>query len=116
MFVLDFDWKAWGEDNYGEWRWNSTNGSGNYGGVAKYPDGASGLFAANLLAQGVKLGGITKPRILTQNTSLGSTVAAQYAADHGFWFPWQQPYTDYFSGRLARVLFFANAEARSWFW
>ena len=25
-FILDFDWKAWGEDNYGEWRWNSTSG------------------------------------------------------------------------------------------
>jgi len=31
-FTLDFDWKAWGEDNYGEFRWNP----------AKFPDGPGG--------------------------------------------------------------------------
>ncbi|MFY0580589.1 TIM-barrel domain-containing protein [Cystobacter fuscus] len=41
-FIFDFDWKAWGEDNYGEWRWNSVNGPGNYSQVAKFPDGGSG--------------------------------------------------------------------------
>src|SRR5579862_4348352 len=30
-FILDFDYKAWGEDNYGEFRWNSTSGPGNVG-------------------------------------------------------------------------------------
>ena len=24
-FTFDFDWKAWGEDNFGEFRWNATN-------------------------------------------------------------------------------------------
>lgn len=43
-FILDFDYKAWGEDNFGEWRWNSTNGPGAVGGN-KFPDGASGEFA-----------------------------------------------------------------------
>ena len=26
-FILDFDWKAWGEDNYGEWRWEFHQGA-----------------------------------------------------------------------------------------
>ncbi len=30
-FIFDFDWKAWGEDDYGEWRWNSTSGEGKLG-------------------------------------------------------------------------------------
>jgi len=66
-FILDFDWKAWGEDDYGEWRWNSTASPGNYD-PDKYPDGASGVFAQQMLNQGVKLVGILKPRILLFKT------------------------------------------------
>ena len=55
-FILDYDWKAWGEDNYGEWRWNSTAGTGNHD-PAKFPGGSNGLFAEELRAKGVKLAG-----------------------------------------------------------
>ena len=62
-FVLDYDWKAWGEDNYGESRWNSTNNPG-----IRIPiyflNGASGAFANTMAQQGIKLGGILKPRIM----------------------------------------------------
>jgi alpha-glucosidase (family GH31 glycosyl hydrolase) len=103
-FIMDFDWKAWGEDDYGEWRWGP-----------KFPDGASGRFAAAMRAQGVRLAGIFKPRILLANASGKPTQAAAYATAHGFWYP-EQPYTDYFSGRLARDIDFSKPAARAWFW
>ena len=62
-FIFDFDWKAWGEDDYGEWRWNSTSGEGNSG-PNKFPNGASGKFATEMQAKGIYLSGILKPRIL----------------------------------------------------
>lgn len=116
-FILDFDWKAWGEDIYGEWRWNSTSGPG---AVApnKFPGGADGSFAAHLKAQGVHLGGILKPRILT--TVAGnpnqSTEAAAYATAHNFWYPAEPITDDYFSHRPARDIDFSIPAARTWFW
>lgn len=116
-FILDFDWKAWGEDNYGEWRWNSTSGPGNVA-PDKFPDGASGAFAARLAAEGVKLGGILKPRILT--TVAGSsdqpTEAAAYATEHNFWYPNEVLIPDYYSHRMGRDLDFNNPDERAWYW
>jgi len=116
-FILDFDWKAWGEDNYGEWRWNSTSGPGNFA-PDKFPDGASGLFAKEMLAQGVKLAGILKPRILLYK--VGSTTefheAAAYANAHHLWYPGEPIIIDYFTQRPARDLDFSNPETRSWYW
>jgi len=116
-FILDFDWKAWGENNYGEWRWNSTSGPGNVA-PDKFPDGASGEFARRLAAQGVKLGGILKPRILTTvaGDSNQLTEAAAYATAHNFWYPGEDPTPDYFSHRPARDLDFNNPDERKWFW
>jgi alpha-glucosidase len=116
-FILDFDWKAWGEDNYGEWRWNSTSGAGNVA-PDKFPDGASGVFAQRLNAEGVKLAGILKPRILT--TVAGHpdrpTMAAAYATEHHFWYPDESASEDYFSHRMTRDIDFNNPDARAWFW
>jgi alpha-glucosidase len=114
-FILDFDWKAWGEDGYGEWRWNSTSGAGNVH-PNKYPDGASGGFAHDMLGQGIKLTGIFKPRILLRNANGELTAAARYAYDHKFFFDWEQPYEEYFSKRPALDIDFSKPEARSWFW
>jgi len=113
-FILDFDWKAWGEDNDGEWRWNSTRGLGNVD-PDKFPNGANGRFAADMARQGVRLAGIFKPRILLTNAQGKPTQAAAYATSHGFWYP-EQPYPDYFSNRLARDIDFSKAAARAWFW
>lgn len=116
-FIMDFDWKAWGEDNYGEWRWNSTSGPGNLN-PDKFPDGASGLFAKDMLAQGIHLAGILKPRILLYKA--GSTTemdeAAAYAQAHDLWLPHEKNYTDYFAGRPTRDLDFSKAETRAWYW
>lgn len=115
-FIFDFDWKAWGEDHYGEWRWNSTSGPG---AVApnKFPGGASGSFAESMLAQGVHLGGILKPRILlTLADGKTPTEAAAYATAHDFWYPGQKILPDYFSHRPARDIDFNNPEARTWYW
>jgi alpha-glucosidase (family GH31 glycosyl hydrolase) len=114
-FILDFDWKAWGEDDYGEWRWNSTSGPGNVH-PDKFPDGASGKFAESMHDKGIKLAGIFKPRIVLRNVDGSLTAAAQYAYDHKLFFDWEQPYTDYFSNRPALDVDFSNPTARSWFW
>ncbi len=114
-FILDFDWKAWGEDDYGEWRWNSTSGPGNVH-PNKYPDGTSGKFAQAMQDRGIKLVGIYKPRILLHNASGGLTAAAQYAQNHKFFLDSEQPYEEYFSKRPALDIDFSKPEARSWFW
>lgn len=116
-FILDFDWKAWGEDNYGEWRWNSTSGSGNVA-QDKFPDGANGDFSERLAGEGIKLAGILKPRILMTNAGGANqpTEAAAYATAHNFWYPGENPTTDYFSHRPARDLNFNNPDERKWFW
>ncbi len=74
-FTLDFDWKAWGEDNYGEFRWNPV----------KFPDGPTGELAKQLRARGLQLTGIMKPRIHVD------TVEGRYATEHDFWVPGQKP-------------------------
>jgi alpha-glucosidase (family GH31 glycosyl hydrolase) len=114
-FILDFDWKAWGEDNYGEFRWNSSTNAGNLF-PNKFPDGASGKFADELRNSGIKLVGILKPRILVQNPDGEMTEGAKYAADHHFFIDSEKPYKDYFSKRLAQDIDFSNADARSWYW
>jgi alpha-glucosidase len=116
-FILDFDWKAWGEDNYGEWRWNSTSGSGNSH-PNLFPNGASGEFAKELALSGVRLGGILKPRLLLDKPSNASELmdAAAYAEAHHLWHPNEPAIIDYVTGRPARDLDFTKAETRNWFW
>lgn len=116
-FILDFDWKAWGEDHYGEWRWNSTAGPGTINPNA-FPDGESGKLAAQMSAQGVKLAGILKPRILLYKPGSETELeeAAAYADAHNLWYPGEPKIVDYFSKRPGRDLDFSNAETRSWYW
>ena len=114
-FILDFDWKAWGEDNYGEWRWNSTSARGNAS-PDKFPNGASGKFATRLLQNGIHLAGILKPRILVNNIDGTPTEASVYATAHNFWYPGQVVGNDYFTHRPAADIDFANPEARAWYW
>lgn len=99
LYILDFDWKAWGENNYGEWRWNTS----------KFPDGPSGVLKQNLQAKGIKLGGIMKPRVHVNTTQGG------YATTNGFWWPGQSTYSDYFSGQPVKDVNFALAACRQWY-
>lgn len=114
-FIMDFDFKAWGEDHYGELRWNSTSNPGNVS-PNKYPDGASGKFAKDMLAKGVKLVGIMKPRFVMKNQDGSLTEQAKAATDNGWWYPGREPYNDYFSGRPANDVDFSKPACRSWFW
>jgi alpha-glucosidase (family GH31 glycosyl hydrolase) len=114
-FILDFDFKAWGEDNFGEWRWNSTSGPGSVS-PNKYPNGQNGKFGQEMLRKGVHVLGIMKPRILTQNSELKPTRAAAEATEHNWWMPGKKPYQDYFSHRLANDLDFSQPSLRKWFW
>ena len=116
-FILDFDWKAWGQDNYGEWRWNSDAGPGAVE-PDKFPAGASGDFAKGMAAQGIKLAGILKPRIIVQSPTdpTRNMIAAQYAIDHGYGYPHEELDTDYVTHKTAMNIDFNNSEARRWYW
>jgi len=98
-FELDFDWKAWGEDEYGEFRWNRQT----------FPDGPSGKLAQDLDASGVHLIGIMKPRIHV-DTSEG-----RYATMHRLWIRGEKPSLDYFSHKPVKDLDFNNPATRLWF-
>lgn len=98
-FSLDFDWKAWSEDQYGEFRWNEV----------KFPNGSSGKLKEDLDQAGIKLTGIFKPRIHVK------TEQGQYATDHGFWWPDKKNYLDYFSNEPVNDLNFEIPEVRTWY-
>lgn len=98
-FELDFDWKAWGKDGYGEFRWNRQ----------KFPDGPSGKLGAELAREGVHLIGIMKPRIHVD------TQEGRYATAHHLWIPGQKPSLDYFSHKPVENLDFDNRATRAWF-
>ncbi|HKT28158.1 TIM-barrel domain-containing protein [Dyella sp.] len=98
-FTFDFDWKAWGEDNYGEFRWNET----------KFPDGPSGKLKSMMDQLGMHMTGIMKPRIHVD------TVEGRYAESHGFWAAGRAQNMDYFSLKPVRELDFDQAAVRAWF-
>ncbi|NII11219.1 TIM-barrel domain-containing protein [Oleiagrimonas sp. C23AA] len=98
-FTLDFDWKAWGQDHYGEFRWNPK----------KFPDGPSGKLARQLRQQGMHLTGIMKPRIHVD------TVEGRYATEHHLWVPGEKVSDDYFSHKPVKDVDFDTAAARHWF-
>ncbi|MBW7475811.1 DUF4968 domain-containing protein [Paenibacillus oenotherae] len=98
-FSLDFDWKAWGEDQYGEFRWNEK----------KFPNGSSGKLKETLDGMGIKLTGIFKPRIHVD------TEQGRYATEHNFWWPNKPVYPDYFSNLPVNDLDFSIDEVRQWY-
>ena len=98
-FELDFDWKAWGKDGYGEFRWNSQ----------KFPHGPSGKLGGQLESMGVHLIGIMKPRIHVD------TEEGRYATAHHLWIPGEKPSPDYFSHLPVEDLDFDNPATRAWF-
>ena len=98
-FSLDFDWKAWGQNDYGEFRWNTK----------KFPDAPSGRLGRELTALGIHLIGIMKPRIHVD------TVEGQYATMHHLWIPGEKPSLDYFSHKPVKTLDFDDPATRKWF-
>ena len=98
-FTFDFDWKAWGEDDYGEFRWNEK----------KFPDGSSGRLKAIMDQQGMHMTGIMKPRIHVE------TVEGKQAEARGYWAAGRPQNMDYFSLKPVREVNFDLAAARDWF-
>ena len=99
-YTLDFDWKAWGEDNYGEFRWNTTN----------FPGGATGELKEMMSAKGIKLTAIMKPRIHVD------TIAGKYLDDNKFFLESKGASVDYFSKKMVEDVDFSKPEARTWFY
>ena len=98
-FTFDFDWKAWGDDNYGEFRWNEK----------KFPDGTSGGLKRTMDQLGMHMTGIMKPRIHVD------TVEGRYAQAHDFWAASRPQNMDYFSLKPVREVDFDQAAVRAWF-
>lgn len=99
-YCLDFDWKAWGQNNYGEFTWNPT----------KFPGAASMTLKSVMDAKGIKLSGIQKPRIHT------GTVQASDVTNGGWWLPGSSAYTDYSSQLEVKNVDFSKAGLRAWWW
>ena len=114
-FTFDFDWKAWGEDDFGEFRWNTAN----------FPDaglpGPAGSKLRTLMdEQGVKLTGIMKPRLIRSTTPdqhQPLTAQAQQANDRGFWYAGAEEHKEYLEPhRYVGELDFSRPECRAWYW
>ncbi|MBE1160322.1 TIM-barrel domain-containing protein [Dyella acidiphila] len=98
-FTFDFDWKAWGEDNYGEFRWNAK----------KFPDGPSGALKQTMDQLGMHMTGIMKPRIHVD------TEEGRYAEAHHYWVASRPASPDYFSLKPVRDVDFDQPAVRAWF-
>lgn len=104
--ALDYDWKKYGEDHYGEFKWNTSN----------FPDAATTDLKTQMDSEGIKLIGITKPRVVTRD--FGGNRTDQY--DDGqagdYWYPGHAEYTDYFIPVSVRSVDPYDAPVRSWLW
>ena len=116
-FTFDFDWKAWGEDHFGEFRWNAANFPD-----AERPDGAGSVLKTLMDGLGVKMTGIMKPRIIRcvtpgQDTPL--TEQATEASNKGLFYPNPQlaNHPEYLPPkRNVAELDFKNPDCRAWYW
>lgn len=104
-FMIDFDWMAWGEDDYGEFRWGKN-----------FPGGATGELGRWADSIGVKMTAITKPRIIAKNADGTFTAQGRYAEEHGFWYPDEEFFGDYVSNLPSKDLQFDIPACRQWWW
>ena len=95
-YILDFDWMAYGEDNYGEFRWGP-----------KFPGASTGALQNKLDSLNLKMFGIRKPRIHL------NTVQGDYCDANGFFVDYQ---TDYFTRKRVGRLNFLDSRVREWYW
>ncbi|PFG13545.1 alpha-glucosidase (family GH31 glycosyl hydrolase) [Bacillus sp. es.036] len=105
-YGLDYDWKDYGEDNYGSFRWNTDN----------FPDSSTTDFKTKMDNKGIHMIGITKPRIVTENETGQRTTQYQDAENGGYWYPGHQEYQDYFIPVQVRSIDPYKSAARSWLW
>ena len=95
-YILDFDWMAYGEDNYGEFRWGP-----------KFPGALTGELQNTLDSLKLKLFGIRKPRIHL------NTIQGNYCVANNFFIDVQ---TDYFTRKMVGRLNFLDSRVREWYW
>lgn len=105
-YAIDFDWKQYGQNNYGEFKWNTAN----------FPSASTTALKTTMDGKGIKMIGITKPRIVTVDASSTATVQGTDANAGGYFYPGHSAYTDYFIPVTVRSIDPYNASERSWFW
>ena len=105
-YGIDYDWKYYGSDNYGEFTWNTNN----------FPDAASSALKNKLEGEGVKLIGITKPRIVTKLSDGTVTQQGQAAIAGDYFYPGHAEYTDYFYPVTVRSIDPYDEAVREWWW
>ena len=105
-YAFDYDWKRYGDDNYGEFTWNTDN----------FPSASTTALKNDMADKGVKMIGITKPRIVTKLQDGTPTVQGQYAAANDFFYPGHNEYVDYFLPVTVRSIDPYKAGERAWWW
>lgn len=105
-YAIDYDWKQYGQDNYGEFTWNTEN----------FPSASTTSLKTTLEAKGIKLIGITKPRIVTRLENGTVTAQGQAAATNNYFYPGHSDYIDYFLPVTVRSIDFYDEEEREWWW
>lgn len=105
-YGIDYDWKQYGNDNYGEFAWNTVN----------FPDAATTALKTAMLNEGIKLIGITKPRIVTKLSDGSVTQQGSDAEAGGYFYPGHAEYTDYFYPVTVRSIDPYSASCRDWWW
>ncbi len=129
-FILDFDWKAWDLNDYGNFEWNLRATNVAASDFRGFPAASDTTLKTYTDAMGVKLMGITKPRlhvdtvqgaVITAGAATGATW--RNAGSVGWWLPSGSPSTfktDYWgsqrgrSDKVGNLNFFIPA-ARAWY-
>lgn len=105
-YAIDYDWKRYGDDNYGEFTWNTNN----------FPSSSSTALKDNMLSKGINLIGITKPRIVTKLADGTPTIQGIAAEQNGYFYPGHYEYIDYFLPVTVRSIDPYNSLQRAWWW
>lgn len=105
---LDYDWKQYGETNYGEFTWNTSN----------FPSASTTALKTLMDNKGINMIGITKPRIVTSDEDNNRTSQYWDAENNGYWYPNHYEYEDYFIPVDVRSIDppYDSGGARDWFW
>ena len=113
-FAIDFDWKAWGENNFGEFRWNEKK----FAAALLPPTDPENL--KNIMdRRQIKLTGIMKPRIIrctAPGKLIPMTDQAQSALKAGVWYPGKTRMVDYVAQQYAVLINFNIPAGRKWYW
>ena len=103
-YAFDYDWKRYGDDNYGEFTWNTDN----------FPSAASTQLKEDMESKGIKMIGITKPRVVTKLSDGTPTEQGVDAEAGDYFYPGHYEYTDYFLPVTVRSIDPYKAAERNW--